>query len=152
MGHPERFGHAFTGTGLPEEPGSSIKSRASVELLENSRLVTWVFRVTVILACGMLMPAGVGAPPEHLKSRSPTSSVIPSLRTVGGTATLAIHCRPRVTWPAAIPEKIRIAVEVTRVFIGACSNLLAPPQRRLLDKKGRHNKSATPTVAVHIIC
>src|ERR1039458_6835288 len=84
------------------EPGSSIRSNASDVLAavkglgftngyDKIRLVTLAPRLTVTLAVGITVPVAVGTPPVQLMTMSPTSSVRPSARNVGGTATLAWH-------------------------------------------------------------
>src|SRR5262245_7131805 len=76
---PERQGRWFSGA------GSSTRSRASLNVSPKMRLVMLVFRKTWILAWGTWTPVAVGVPPVHRKTTSPTSSVTPSARTIGGT-------------------------------------------------------------------
>src|SRR5262245_39914727 len=83
----------------PAEPavlGSSIRSVASEQFPTpfvqfTSLLVTLVAKLTVIFAVGTTEPTGSGLPPTHWITMSPISSVIPSLRSWFGTATLAVQ-------------------------------------------------------------
>jgi len=81
--------------GFDCDPGSSISSSAS-ELTDEfpiRRLVTAVFRTIVRLEAGMVCPDGVGLPPAHRITMSPTSSVKPSALTLGVTGTPAVQAK-----------------------------------------------------------
>src|SRR5450631_3585986 len=84
---------ASNGTfGLEVECGSSIKRIASLQVpweVERMRLVTLVLRKTVTFEAGTVAPIWVGIPPVQFRVTSPTSSVKPSARTVGGTPAFA---------------------------------------------------------------
>jgi len=60
-----------------------------VKLVVNSRLVTLVPKLTVTLAVFVfkLVPGATTVPPWQVSTMSPTSSVKPSARNTGGTAT-----------------------------------------------------------------
>src|SRR5215471_3503046 len=85
MPQPTVLPHS-SGFGFALEPGSSISSRGSVV-----RLVTGAEKKTARLTCGTGFAAGVGVPPVQVMTISPTSSVLPSARTVGAEGTLALH-------------------------------------------------------------
>src|SRR5436190_5097068 len=92
--------------------GSSIVRTASDWVPVSNRLVICVLRKIVMLACGIKLPTGVGVPPLQFRTMSPTSSVKPSERTVGGTPALAIHWTP-FTVPCALAAGIRPNSRVT---------------------------------------
>src|SRR6476620_9391942 len=81
-------------------PGSSINNSASdalvVEALPSRRLVTFVPKLTVMLAAGTTELSASGLPPEQVSTMSPINSVKPSARSCGGTETAALHCREPV--------------------------------------------------------
>jgi hypothetical protein len=92
IGQPARLVQKWTGLGLVDELGSSIRASASLcPLGLRSRLVICVFRVSVKLPVGTTWPAGVGGTPVQVSKISPTCSVIPSGRMIGGPATLAVQ-------------------------------------------------------------
>src|SRR5436309_10043238 len=95
--------------GLAGDPGSSISSSASelTDELAIKRLVTAVFRTIVRLAAGMVCPDGVGMPPVHFSTMSPTNSVNPSALTVGVAGTLAEQAKSAA--PAAGGRNDQIA-------------------------------------------
>src|ERR1051326_592463 len=64
-------------SGVRPEPGSSISNNASdvLLLLLNSRLVTAVFRKTVMLTVGMTLPTAGATPPVQVSVMSPVCSV-----------------------------------------------------------------------------
>src|SRR5579884_2699996 len=95
--------------------GSPIANRGSPPP-PNRRLVTWVLKVRMTFAVGTTAPTGVGVPPEQLRTMSPSSSVSPSERMVGGTPALAMHCMAGVTWACAAARQAR--------------NSSAPPMQR----------------------
>src|SRR5947209_12291240 len=92
--------------GLAGECGSSTRSKASENGLDNKRLVMFVLRNTVMFACGTLTAGSVGRPPVQLRTRSPTSSVRPSARTVGGTPAFATHWNAPMGAPLVPPPTI----------------------------------------------
>jgi hypothetical protein len=70
--------------------GSSMSNSASMKPEPpNSRLVILVFNDSRMFVVGTNWPRGVGLPPWHCSSRSPTSSVIPSTRSITGVPALA---------------------------------------------------------------
>src|SRR5579862_8391461 len=86
---------ASSGTfGFEVECGSSISRIASLQVpwdVERIRLVIFVLRKTVTFEAGICAPSCVGIPPVQFNVTSPTSSVKPSARIVGGTPALATH-------------------------------------------------------------
>jgi hypothetical protein len=114
--------------------GSSMSSSASEQFAAppaqvTSRLVTLVARLTVMFAVGTVAPTDSGLPPMQVSTISPMSSVMPSLRSWFGTATLAVHVNgpagvllggPTTTCADASPTdraNIAIARIVLRKFI-----------------------------------
>ena len=71
------------------------------------RLVTLVFKVTVMFTGGMLCPFAVGVPPVHLMKMSPVCSASPSTRMLGVTAALKTQCM--APWPKAGAEISTVA-------------------------------------------
>src|SRR6267378_4597630 len=91
--------------------GSSIISVASDRLPEPTmRLVTFVFKKICTFDSGTGPPAVVGFPPVQFRIKSPTSSVMPSERTRGGTPAFALHTNAGTAALAgALPRLSRIA-------------------------------------------
>lgn len=122
MGAPA-VGRALGGTCEPLGNGSSIERIASetppvalVPLI--NLLVTFVFNAIVMLTCGIGTPAGVGTPPVQLITTSPTSSVAPASRTMGGTEELV-----RQTIGCAFADP-RSSVKTARVASCSLRNLV----------------------------
>src|SRR5882724_2312585 len=95
-------------TGFAGNPGSSIINRASEPpALLRIRLVILVPRNTVMLACGIVWPIGVGVPPAQFRTISPINSVKPSARRYPGTELIVRQLKGTpLTW--ASPDTLPI--------------------------------------------
>src|SRR5579862_7638383 len=82
--------------------GSSMVSSGSATVpLPITRLVICVFSVSDMDVVDIMVPAAAGVPPTQTITASPISSVIPSTRSVGGTAALTEHTIPTI-WKFAV--------------------------------------------------
>src|ERR1700682_1624759 len=93
--------------------GSSIISVASDRLpAPMRRLVTLVFKKICTLDSGTAPPRTEGFPPVQFRNKSPTSSVMPSARMMGGTLAFALHQNAGLTacaFAGAVPRLSRMA-------------------------------------------
>jgi hypothetical protein len=137
-------------------PGSSTMTSASENPLEYTRLVTAVFMKNEIWAWGTGVPKAVGMPPVQIRVMSPTSSVKPSARKVGVTATFVWHCKGLLIAAAgairAVNRKVRnmsfltITLTVPWYYL-AVNPLLLPALSRGWKLHGRSCRSSRPDPA-----